>query len=203
MAKQKIFAKRKRVDFISEYKRSWKYVTDSRNFIFSSVILFFLAFLAGFAIPAPEFVESAILNLIQEILQKTQEMGFAELAKFIFLNNAKTSFVAMIFGIAFSFVPVIFSLFNGYLLGFVASATAKSAGFSSLWRIFPHGIFELPAIFISFGLGIRLGLFIFTANEKNSFKDYIVGSLKVFLLIIIPLLIIAAVIESLLISFWN
>src|SRR3989344_3502444 len=178
MAKQKIFAKRKRIDFISEYKRSWKYVTDSRNFIFSSVILFFLAFLAGFAIPAPEFVESAILNLIQEILQKTQEMGFAELAKFIFLNNAKTSFVAMIFGIA-------------------ALATAKSAVFSSLLRIFPHGIFELPAIFISFGLGIRLGLFIFTANEKNSFKDYILGSLKVFLLIIIPLLIIAAVIESL------
>jgi len=34
-------------------------------------------------------------------------------------------------------------------------------GYGILWRLVPHGIFELPAVFISLGLGIKLGTFIF------------------------------------------
>jgi len=105
-------------------------------------------------------------------------------------------FLGMFLGIA----PVLFSLFNGYLLGFVALMAVNEQGFLSLWRIFPHGIFELPAVFISLGLGMKLGSFIFQRNKAESFKDFLWNSLRVFLLIVLPLLIIAAIIEGTLIA---
>ena len=92
------------------------------------------------------------------------------------------------------FFPVIFAIANGYVLGFVASATVEVQGISILWRLFPHGIFELPAIFISLGLGLKLMTFIFEKNKLKTLKIYLKNSLRVFLFIIIPLLIIAAVI---------
>ena len=92
--------------------------------------------------------------------------------------------------------PVVATIANGFILGFVASMAVSSEGFFVLWRIFPHGIFELPAIFISFGLGLKIGTFIFQKKKFESFKKYFMNSLKVFLFIIIPLLIIAAIIEG-------
>ena len=37
---------------------------------------------------------------------------------------------------------------------------------SDLFRLLPHGIFELPAIFISLGLGLRFGMFIFQKEKE-------------------------------------
>jgi len=88
---------------------------------------------------------------------------------------------------------------NGYLLGFVAMLSAKSQGIFILWRILPHGIFELPAIFISLGIGLRLGTYAFQ-KKKVSFKNWIFSSLRVFILIVLPLLIVAAIIEGALIA---
>ena len=56
----------------------------------------------------------------------------------------------------------------------------------------------VPMIELSFGLGIRLGFGVFS---KEKFKERFYHSFNVFLMIIIPLLIIAAIIEGLLIAF--
>ena len=69
----------------------------------------------------------------------------------------------------------------------------------SLWKILPHGIFELPAVFIALGIGIKLGMFIFQKKKLESLKNYSINSLRVFLLIILPLLVIAGIIEGTLI----
>ena len=123
--------------------------------------------------------------------------------EFIFLNNAQSSFMGIVLGVLLGIFPVIATIANGFILGFVASLSVDSEGFFVLWRIFPHGIFELPAIFISFGLGLKTGTFVFQKKKFESFKNYLYNSLKVFLFIIIPLLIIAAIIEGTLIFFIN
>ena len=51
------------------------------------------------------------------------------------------------------------------------------------------------------GLGIKFGTFIFKKNKKDAFKEYLINCLRVFIFVIIPLLIIAAIIESSLIIF--
>ena len=102
----------------------------------------------------------------------------------------------MIFGVLLGIFPIIAAIANGYLLGFVASISVGNVGFLVLWRLLPHGIFELPAIFISLGLGLKFGTFIFQKRKLESFKEFFWSSLRVFLLIVIPLLVIAGIIEG-------
>jgi stage II sporulation protein M len=116
--------------------------------------------------------------------------------EFIFFNNIQSSFIGMLFGIILGIFPVIAAVANGYLLGFVAETTAEEAGIFILWRIFPHGIFELPALFISLGLGLKIGTFIFKKNKLKTLAIYLLKSIKVFFYIVVPLLIIAALIEG-------
>ena len=77
----------------------------------------------------------------------------------------------------------------------------EKAGFFEMWRLLPHGIFELPAVFISLGLGIRLGTTLFNRNVKNIDKEIfrrLRNSFKVFIFIVLPLLVVAAIIEGVL-----
>lgn len=192
---------KKRKNRFLQYKESWKYIKESRNFILIAIAIFFVFALIGFFIPAPEPIAKEILKFIQEIIEKTKDMSTGELTAFIFLNNLQTSFFVMIFGFLFGIFPTILAAVNGYILGFVASLSVENQGFFVLWRIFPHGIFELPAVFISLGLGLKLGSFIFKKEKMFFLKEYLLNSLKVFFLIVVPLLIIAAIIEGILVQF--
>lgn len=183
-------------NLIKKYKKSFRYIKESKNYIYLIIILFILSSLIGFFIQTPSLLETKILEFIEEILTKTQEMNQLELILFIFLNNLQSTFIGILSGIFFGIIPLISSLSNGYLIGFVGEKTVNLEGIISLWRLLPHGIFELPAIFISLGLGLKIGCFIFNKNKKEYIKENIKKSLKVFFLIIIPLLVIAAIIEG-------
>jgi len=196
--------KRKKKNFFKEnYRESLNYIRESRNFIYSAIIIFLFFSLAGFFIPAPPLLEEKILEFIEELLRKTEGMSQAELIRFILLNNIQSSFIGMLFGIIFGIFPLLAALTNGYILGFVAAKTAEGAGIFVLWKLLPHGIFELPALFISLGLGLKFGTFIFKKNKFEALGTYIIKSIKVFFFIVIPLLIIAAIIEGSLISLLN
>ncbi len=182
-----------------EYQKSWNYLKESKKFILI-VIGIFLAFtLIGFFMPPPEYLSQKIFEFIKEILLKTEGMSQSRLTSFIFLNNVQSSFFGMVFGIFLGIFPVVSTIMNGYLLGFVANFAIQDGGIFSLWRIFPHGIFELPAVFISFALGLKLGASFFSRKKFKKFNENFFSSLKAFILIIIPLLIIAAIIEGTLI----
>lgn len=197
---RKIIKKSSMKNFFKEnYRESWSYIKESRNYIYSIIAVFFIFILIGFFLPAPDSIVQEILKFIEELLEKTQNMSQSELAKFIFFNNVQSSFFGMIFGVLFGIFPLISAIVNGYLLGFVASLSVEYGGFLSLWRLFPHGIFEMPSVFISLGLGLKFGTFIFQKNKAESFRKYLWNSLRVFLFVVIPLLTIAAIIEGILI----
>ncbi len=199
--------KSKKFNLKEEYKESWSYIIESKKFIYFIVSLFFIFTLIGFFIPAPESVSEQIFKFIKELLEKTEGMSQGELVRFIFFNNLQSSFFGMIFGILLGIFPFFAAVANGYLLGFVASITVENGGFITLWRVLPHGIFELPAIFISLGLGLKMGLIIFQKgsflHKFESLRRYFWNSLKVFLFIVLPLLITAAIIEGTLISLYG
>ena len=127
-------------------------------------------------------------------------MSQKEIITFIFLNNIQSSFTGMLFGIILGIFPIIAVIVNGYLVGFVSAKAVEVGGMSILLQLLPHGIFELPALFISLGLGLKLGTFIFKKNKFKTLGSYLVKSMKVFFFIVIPLLAIAAVIEGSLIA---
>jgi len=193
--------KKKEFSVKEQYEASWEYIKESKNYIYLAIILFFAFALIGFLVPAPETVSNQIIEFIRQLLEKTEGMSQWELVEFIFLNNIRSSFVGMISGILFGILPFITIFTNGYVLGFVSNMAVAERGFSSLLSLIPHGIFELPALFISLGLGLKLWTFVFEKEKLESFKKYVLNSLKVFLFIILPLLIIAAIIEGSLIFF--
>lgn len=189
--------KKKESFLTNQYSESWKFIKDSKNFIWFGIIIFFMFALFGFFIPIPDELKKELLNFLKQILESTKDFTTShEWIFFIFKNNILSAFLSMILGIGFGIYPLLASLANGYMVGFVGNMAVASDGFSALLRLIPHGIFELPAIFISIGIGMRFGMFLFRKNKKESFKDYISNSLRVFIFVVIPLLIIAAIIEG-------
>jgi stage II sporulation protein M len=181
--------------FIYNYFRSWNYIKESKNFIWGVVILFFISVFVGF-LYQPPVVVNAILDYIKNILSKTEGMSSLNMIWFIFKNNIISSFMGIIYGFFLGIFPILATIANGYVVGYVSSYAISSSGVSSLLNLLPHGIFELPAIFISFGMGIKFGTFIFCKEKIKSFGKFFINSLRVFVFVVMPLLIIAAIIEG-------
>ncbi len=188
--------KRKKFPIKEHYEKSWSFIKESKNFIYSVIGIFFIFSIFSFLVPPPDYISNQIIEFIKQLLEKTKDMGQFELINFIFFNNLQSSFFGMLFGIFLGIPSIIVTVVNGYLLGFVANIAVGAEGFSSLFRLFPHGIFELPAVFISLGLGLRIGSFVFREKKLNALKNYLKNSFRVFVLVVIPLLLIAAIIEG-------
>lgn len=188
--------KQKKFSLIEQYRKCWEYLNESKNYLFFVIGIFFFSGFIGFFVPAPDWVYEKIIEFVSELLKETENLGQFGLIKYIFLNNIQSGFFAMILGLFFGIFPIISTVLNGYLLGFVSYFATQSEGILVLLQLFPHGIFELPAIFISFALGIKLGTILFKDKKRETFNNYIIESLRVFFFVILPLLVIAAIIEG-------
>jgi stage II sporulation protein M len=122
------------------------------------------------------------------------------LATAIFLNNTIKALLVIVGGLALGFFPVIFLLANGAALGFVLAASMQSRGvLNALLAIVPHGIFELPAILLATSMGLLLGRCAITklfSSGEISISSELALALKFFARIVVPLLVIAALVES-------
>lgn len=195
MNKKRKVQKRKTNFFLDNYSKSWNYIKESKKFIWIIVIIFFASVMLGFIFQPSEIVE-LILNYIEEVLAKTEGMSSLDMILFIFFNNLKVGFLGLIYGFALGVFPVLSIFINGYVVGYVSYYSVSSSGLGSLLSLLPHGIFELPAIFISFGMGLKFGTFLFKEDRIKSFESFFINSLRVFVFVVLPLLIIAAVIEG-------
>lgn len=176
------------------------YVKESRIFIYLIIGFFLISSLVGFFFSDLfVFYNELLLGLNQQI----QGLGWFGLIWFIFQNNVTSAFFAMFLGIIVGIVPLFNAITNGSLLGYVYFLASSEGGYSVIWYIVPHGIFELPAIFIALGMGLKLGMFVFAGRENigKEFTRRLLSSIVAFLFVVLPLLIVAAIIEGTLIHF--
>jgi uncharacterized membrane protein SpoIIM required for sporulation len=170
------------------------YIKKSWIFFIIAIVLIILASLVGYfgvvGIVSPGLennINSYVTNSVSEIVKETEGLSPLQLTAFIISNNIKTAFFGMLSGIFFAVSSIIIVIFNGYVVGFVAekavSSPLNSEGFFVLWRLLPHGIFEIPAILISIGLGIKLGLYPFFTKEKGKGFLSLLVSFVVFLVL--------------------
>lgn len=164
----------------------FEYLRESFGYLILAVVLFFSAALIGYSFSSHfGFLDSVLRDLIEQ----TRDLEGVGLIWFIFQNNTFSSLFALFLGIFFGFFPVINSLVNGALVGYVLHLAIEATGsFQVAWRLLPHGIFELPAIFISIGLGMRLGFSFF----ENYFVFYKWNKLKIHRLLSVLLLMFSA-----------
>jgi len=195
--------KQKKFSLKEAYRKSWEYVHNSRKFVFIIIGIFLFFTLVGLFIPAPESISKWISDYVTEIMVKTTGLSAGQLISFIFFNNLQSSLFGLIFGVLFGIFPIFVALFNGYILGFVLNASINAGGIWVILKLLPHGIFELPAVFISLGLGLRLGTCLLFRKKRKDFRKEFYNALRVFFFVIIPLLLIAAIIEGIFIAFVN
>lgn len=187
---------KKRLDLRGQFRDAFNYLRECKMYIFFILLLFVFSAFFGFRYSEKlTFID----DLLKDIISQTSDLNAGEMIFFILQNNVQSAFFGMIFGVFFGIFSLINSLLNGVVLGYVLAKIYPLTGFSEFWRLLPHGIFELPAIFISLGAGLRLGGVLFSGDIKKQFKIRIYNSLNLFLMIILPLLIVAAVIEGILI----
>lgn len=185
-------------EFADSFNESLKYISLIKNYIYLVIVVFFASSIFGYFNSSQlGFIDGAI----KDILSKTQGLDLLELLWFIFSNNVTSAISSLFLGLLLGVFPMLNAVFNGTILGYVYSKAVPIAGFGVIWRILPHGLFELPAIFISLGLGIHLGMSFFTKYKLKTVKERFIGSLKAFLVVVVPLLMLAAIIESFLIFF--
>ena len=185
---------------LNSFQEALSYIYNSKNYIFSVAGLFLFFLLLALLFPTPEVIAEQVKELIKGLVEKTQGLGTLELILFILQNNLMVSLIGLLLGFILGIVPFIFTISNGYVLGYVFKLVVSADGASSLWKIILYGVFEIPAVFISLGLGIKLGTSLFAKNSVEEFFRRLVLSLKVFVFVVVPLLIIAAIIEGILIG---
>jgi len=189
---------RKQGFFARNYSACWKFLNESKWHVVFAMGVFMLVFLVGFIYPF--FFREQIFVWIEKLILSLEGKGMLEIIGFIFFNNLKASFFAIILGIGFGIFPLITLVANGYLLGFVARESAVRGGIGVLWQLFPHGIFELPAILLSIGFGLKIGFDLFRKDARKRLRHNFRESLRFFVFVIIPLLLVAGIIEGTLIA---
>jgi len=161
------------------FKSALSYIKKNSFYVNLSIFFFLIFILVGFFYPS--ILEKEIKETIEKIVEKSSNLDFYGLFLFITGNNIKTAFLGLFLGIFFGVYPAIILFFNAYLIGFVLNKLFLSNEILSLWKLIPHGIFEIPAFIISVSIGLRLGVLLF--ETKRKFKSLI--ALGLFFLIFI------------------
>ena len=190
--------KAKKRYFKRSFQESIDYLKESRKSIYFIIGVFFISALITFVLPS---YFTFFDEIIGEIFLKTSHLDGLELTIYIFINNFTAALVSLLLGLFLGIFPVINAVTNGGLLGYVSARVVDTVGILTLWRLLPHGIFEIPAILIAMGLGVKLGMTFFSGNIKKNFSYRLDRSIKALVFVILPLLLIAAIIEGILISF--
>lgn len=147
-----------------------------------------------------EETEEALLPNLKQIKEKILTESKFQIALNIFSNNLMVSLILLASG-TFIIVPFLIMFTNGFLVGFVIKLLMeKNLGLIFFIKgIILHSVFELPAIFISAAIGIRIGLSYLTRDNKkrvNKVSQRIREAAVIYLLVVIPLLLIAAFVEA-------
>ena len=103
-----------------------------------------------------------LLEIIQEVVGEPlfpdiSDRSRLELAQFLLVNNSRAYLLSILGVLTLGLLTAWAMVFNGIIVGNVGAFIAGSVGVGYiLVGLFPHGIFELPALFIAAGIGFRL-----------------------------------------------
>lgn len=171
-----------------------------RKYLGLSVLIFGIGCIGGYLMAAiePSFGE-ALLKVFKDMV--ASEIMSSEppvLAVQLFLNNLQACVLLFIGGAALGLVSLFILSFNGIIIGAILQVVgSKEGAMVVLAAIVPHGLFELPAIFVSATLGFILGRAVLAEMQGTGDSALEASGLgKMFVMYVIPFVGIAACIEA-------
>jgi stage II sporulation protein M len=181
-----------------------KYLYGIWPFIAIVVALFLLSAAAGYMVPsASPGTADTLLSGLQAKAESLTSQSPLTMMLGIFANNATGSLMALLFGLIAGLFPLFFVISNGLIIGIMLEMVVAKLGAIGGTAVFaagilPHGILELPAVLISTAIGLRLGYAALRTLVKGDGEVTVQlkEGLMVFLFWIVPILFIAAIIET-------
>jgi stage II sporulation protein M len=177
------------------------YFKRLRPYFLTSLVLFSVGFILGVVASArfPELT-AGFAKSLGGFVKLFHGLSKLQLAVTIFVNNAIKTLAAILFGPLFGLLPAFFLLVNGAALGLVMMGSVRTRGIGrSLMSILPHGIFELPAVFLGAAIGLMIGGAVTAKLLRRSeinLKAEMNSALRFFGAIILPVLVLAAIVEA-------
>lgn len=159
---------------------------------------------------ASKLFEGTSIDDMKELSQRLGEipsiaqLGTKLTVPAILFNNIRATTVMFLAGlVSFGVLGIIFYLINVSLIGGVISLFAY-VGISPFLvftaGLLPHGLFEIPALMLSGAAVLRMSVALVTPQLGQSLGEVVIGLLadwaKVFLGVVVPLLVVAAVVET-------
>ena len=169
--------------------------------------LFALGAIVGFLLTTtrPEFMHHLLGPRMVETIERREMWTHSIIAikplasSAIMTNNMSVAFLTFASGIMAGLGTIYMMAMNGLLLGIIATACWIAGMSTSLWSfVAPHGVLELPAIFIAGGSGLMLAralLFPGMLSRRDSLAMTGVQAVKL-VVGTIPMLAVAGVIEG-------
>jgi stage II sporulation protein M len=177
------------------------YLIHLRPYLATSVFLFGVGTVIGLMVIHyfPE-VGNYFKETIAAFVKTFAGLPRLKLAGAIFLNNAAKTLLAILLGTLLGIVPGFFLVANGVALGVAWSLSTSMRGpWLSLLSLLPHGVLELPAVFLGTSIGMLIGgeaLKQLTGKPEARIGAELATGLRFFCTVIVPLLFVAALVEA-------
>ncbi len=177
-----------------------KYAWGLKLYILAILLIFAAFFALGYAavIASPD-VGNVVVSSFKQEVSPLKELSPLGMMAGIFANNAFKCLLVIVLGLGAGIAPVVFIMANGLILGIVIAVTMKTASLLYvLVGVVPHGVIELPMVFLSAAIGLKLGVDVLKAllGKDINVIDKLVESLMIFIIYIFPLLFLAAFVET-------
>ena len=167
-----------------------------KPYLLIATVLFVALFISGFNSDLES--ASAALEELEQLFEPLGNLGPFVLFLIIFLNNTIKALGAIVMGIVLGIPPLVFVVFNGFIIGAIVSALGSAVGYGVIAAsLVPHGIIEIPVLLLSTALGLSVGLesLKFLIGRKSMVRAQLRYGLKIYLKWILVSLLIAAIIE--------
>lgn len=125
--------------------------------LFGLGVVFGLALLAAGVDLLEVVVELLEDEFFPEADTETENAEFDLTASFFIVHNTQPFLISIAGALTLGILTAIVMVFNGLIVGNIGGSMAGAAGIDFvIVGLVPHGIFELPALFIAAGVGFRL-----------------------------------------------
>lgn len=168
-------------------------IYEAKIFILFSFFIFILSSIVGYYYLSDAQVIRNNLNKMYEIYNRN---NYVINTSRIFLHNAIVAYLSIRLGIVLGILPAMYAIVMGITAGWLF-ANIKSPHWTELiLSLAPHGIFELTAMFISWGIGFWRCKLLFVKNYETAAKENVRKVHKVYICFVVPLLLLAAIAEG-------
>jgi len=177
-----------------------EYIYSLKKYILTMFIVFIFSMIIGLVVSAKNpGLSETYLNNFEDSFSWIKTLNPLLIMFIIFLNNAIKSLFALVLGIGFGIVPILFVAGNGVILTILADVVSKQ--YSVLFVVaatLPHGIIEVPMVLISSGIGLRLGhvMFLSLKGVQNDIRGELKSGVRFYMRVIVPLLFVASIVET-------